>query len=192
MKWNQHLNLVGSHAIFSASGYHWINYDDQKLISVYKNKQAVIEGTKFHELASQLIKMRVKLPRTQKTLNMFVNDAIGFNMQSEQVLYFSNNFFGTTDAISFSKEGRKNGRYFLRISDLKTGETPAHMEQLLIYAALFCLEYHIIPGEIDMELRIYQSNDILICNPTAEDVVPIMDKIVHFDKILNQMNEEGD
>ena len=58
------------------------------------------------------------------------------------------------------------------------------MEQLLIYAALFCLEYKIKPGEIDMELRIYQNDEILYHNPTAEDIVPVMDKIVHLNKII--------
>ena len=58
------------------------------------------------------------------------------------------------------------------------------MEQLEIYAALFCLEYRIKPGDIKMELRIYQNDEILFHEPTAEDIVPIMDKIVHCDKLL--------
>lgn len=190
MKWNQHSNLEGSHALFSASGYHWINYDESKMISTFRNKQAVLEGTKLHDFASHCIKMHQKLPRSQKTLNMFVNDAIAYNMKSEQVLYFSDNFFGTTDAISFSREGRKNEKPILRIFDLKTGENPAHMEQLLIYAALFCLEYGIVPGDIEIELRLYQFNDINLFNPTAEDIAPIMDKIKHFDKIIKQIKSE--
>ena len=190
MKWNQHSNLLGSHAIFSASQYHWLNYDIDKLKSVYRGKLATMEGTKIHEFASHCINMREKLPAKRRTLNLFVNDAIAFNMQSELVLYYSDNFFGTTDAISFSKEGKKHKQPILRIHDLKTGETPAHMEQLLIYAALFCLEYRVVPGEIGYELRIYQSNDILIFNPTVEDIAPIMDKIVSFDKVLTQIKEE--
>lgn len=190
MKWNQHLNLVGTHALFSASQYHWLNYDTEKMLEVYRNKQAIQEGTELHELASMLIKKRVRLPRSQKTLNLFVNDAIAYGMQSEQVLYYSDIFFGTADAISFSKEGRKTGRPILRINDLKTGQTPAHMEQLIIYAALFCLEYHIIPGDIDFELRIYQFNDVTFFNPTAEDIAPVMDKIVSFDKTIRKLREE--
>ena len=112
---------------------------------------------------------------------MYVNDAIGYSMTPEQVLYYSPNCFGTADSISF----RNN---FLRIHDLKTGETPAHIEQLMIYAALFCLEYKVKPGEIKFELRIYQFDDIMICNPTAEDILPIMDKIISFDKIINDIN----
>jgi hypothetical protein len=114
---------------------------------------------------------------------MFVNDAIGFKMTSEQILFYSINCFGTADAISF----RGN---LLRIHDLKTGTTKASMSQLLIYAALFCLEYDIRPGDIEIELRIYQNNDVDILNPTADMILPIMDKIVQFDKLLNKLKEE--
>ena len=111
-----------------------------------------------------------------------MNDAIGFRMVPEQILYYSDNCFGTADAIIF-----KNN--FLRIHDLKTGIIPAHMEQLRIYAALFCLEYKVKPGEIDMELRIYQNDEIIVDIPTAEDIAPIMDRIVVSDKIITKMIE---
>ena len=111
---------------------------------------------------------------------MYVNDGIGYNMTTEQILYFSENCFGTADTISFKKD-------FLRIHDLKTGITPAHMEQLEIYAALFCLEYDIRPGDIGMELRLYQNDDKIIFNPTAEDILPIMDKIISSDKIITEL-----
>ena len=189
MNWNNHSRLQGSHSFLSASQYHWLNYDNEKLISVYRNKLAVLRGTALHELASNLIKLKVKLPNTQKTLNMFVNDAIGFGMQSEQILYFSDNAFGTADAIYFGKQ-RGTDRLILRVHDLKTGEMPAHMEQLLVYAAYFCLEYHVRPGEIDMECRIYQNNDIVYYNPTAEDIGPIMDKIITFDKLIEELKEK--
>lgn len=189
MNWNNHSRLEGSHSFLSASSYHWLNYDNEKLISVYRNKLAVLRGTALHELASNLIKLKVKLPNTQKTLNMFVNDAIGFGMQSEQILYFSDNAFGTADAIYFGKQ-RGTDRLILRVHDLKTGEMPAHMEQLLVYAAYFCLEYHVRPGEIDMECRIYQNNDIVYYNPTAEDIGPIMDKIITFDKLIEELKEK--
>ena len=107
-------------------------------------------------------------------------------MSTEVVLYYSDRFFGTADAISF-RQG-PNGRDILRIHDLKTGKTPVHMEQLEIYAALFCLEYRIKPGTIDMELRIYQNDEILYHNPTADDILPIMDRIVHLEKILNKID----
>ena len=105
-------------------------------------------------------------------------------MTPEQVLYYSDRFFGTADSICF-----RNG--MLRIHDLKTGKTPVHMEQLEVYAALFCLEYKIKPSDIDMELRIYQNDQILYHNPTAEDILPIMDKIVHLNKLLEKAEYMG-
>ena len=78
----------------------------------------------------------------------------------------------------------------LRIHDLKTGTTAVHMEQLMIYAALFCLEYKVKPGEIDMELRIYQNDEVIVFNPTAEDILPIMDKIIHLNRLLERLDEE--
>ena len=183
MLFNNHKNLEGTHAFLGASKYHWIRYDDEKLISSYRKYIAVLKGTELHEFAAQCIKLGQKLPKSKKTLNMYVNDAIGYNMTPEQVLYYSDNCFGTADSISF----RNN---LLRIHDLKTGEIPAHMEQLMIYAALFCLEYKVKPGEINFELRIYQADDILVSNPTAEDIVPIMDRIISFDKLINNIRNE--
>lgn len=189
MKWNDHSKLAGSHAFLSASGYHWINYTPEKLILTFKNRLATLKGTELHEFASTCIKLRQRLPKSNKTLNMFVNDAIGYGMESELILFYSDNCFGTADAIYFGKQ-RGSDRLILRIHDLKTGEVPAHMEQLLVYASLFCLEYKIKPEEIDMELRIYQKNEVLYFNPHPEDIVPIMDKIITFDKLINQTKEE--
>lgn len=185
MNFNRHSNLEGQHAFLGASKYHWINYDEDKLASSYLKFLATQKGTVLHDFAAQCIKLGQKLPKSQKTFNMYVNDAIGFRMTPEQVLYYSDNVFGTADAISF-----KNG--LLRIHDLKTGEIPAHMEQLEIYAALFCLEYNQKPSNIEMELRLYQSNEILYHTPTAEDIVPIMDKIITFDKIISKIKSEED
>jgi hypothetical protein len=183
MKWNNHSKLSGAHAFLGASKYSWLNYDEDKLVQTYSNFLATQLGTRLHALASELIQLGIKLPKQKKTLNMFVNDAIGFKMTSEQTLFYSINCFGTADAISF----RGN---LLRIHDLKTGTTKASMSQLLIYAALFCLEYDIRPGDIEIELRIYQNNDVDILNPTADMILPIMDKIVQFDKLLNKLKEE--
>lgn len=180
MIFNSHYGLEGQHAFLSASQYHWLNYDDEKLAERYKNWKAAQRGTELHELAAKLINMKVKLPKTKQTLNMYVNDGIGFNMTTEQILYFSENCFGTADSITFNRD-------FLRIHDLKTGSIPAHMEQLEIYAALFCLEYKVRPGDIGMELRIYQNDDKIIFQPTAEDIFPIMDKIISSDKIITEL-----
>lgn len=183
MNFNKHSLFEGQHAFLGASKYHWINYDDAKLIESYSNYMAAQRGTELHEFAATCIRLKQKLPKSQRTLNMYVNDAIGFGMTPEQVLFYSENCFGTTDAISFNKN-------FLRIHDYKSGVTPAKMEQLMIYAALFCLEYRVKPGEIGMELRLYQSDDILVANPTAEDIAPIMDKIITFDKLITKIKSE--
>ena len=185
MIFNKHKNLEGAHAFLGASSYQWVNYDAEKLSNVYKKRLAVLRGTAIHDYAAKAIKLGFKQPRAHKTVNMYVNDAIGYKMTPEQTLYFSNNCFGTADAISF----RNN---VLRIHDLKTGENPANIMQLYIFAALFCLEYGIRPGDIEIELRIYQSDDILVDKPTAEDIGPIMDKIIEFDKIIEQIKQEGE
>lgn len=184
MKFNEHKFIEGTHALFSPSQSSWLRYDDEKLLEVYQNKKAAEIGTRLHQWAKDTIDLGLKQPRSKKTIYSYVNDAIGFKMDTEVVLYYSERFYGTADAICF----RNNT---LRIHDLKTGKRPVHMEQLEIYAALFCLEYKIKPGDIDIELRIYQNNEILYHNPTAEDIVPIMDKIIHMNKILEKLDEEG-
>ena len=183
MNFNKHSNLIGQHAFLGASTYHWINYSDDKIADAYVKMLAKQRGTELHEFAAQCIKLRQKLPKSNKTLNMYVNDAIGYRMIPEQVLYYSDNCFGTADSIVF-KDG------LLRIHDLKTGSTPAHMEQLFVYDALFCLEYRIKPGEIKIENRIYQSDDIEIANPTAEIIVPIIDRIITSDKIIEKIKQQ--
>ena len=185
MNFLKHSDLIGQHAFLGASKYHWLNYDEDKVANTYLNMLAVQRGTELHDFAAQCIKLGQKLPASKKTLNMYVNDAIGYKMTPEQVLYYSDNCFGTTDAIAF----RNN---FLRIHDLKTGDTPAHMEQLYIYVAIFCLEYKIKPSSIGIETRIYQFNDFIVNNPTPEIIVPIMDKIITFDRVINKIKQQED
>lgn len=186
MKFLQHRNLEGLHAPFSASQSHWLRYDDEKALTVYRNKKAAEMGSRLHEWAKETIDLGIKQPRSKKTIYNYVNDAIGFKMSTEVVLYYSERFFGTADAISF----RNN---ILRIHDLKTGtvgKIEDHMEQLEVYAALFCLEYKIKPGDIEIELRVYKTDEVLIHHPTAEDILPIMDKIVHLNKLLEAIENE--
>lgn len=183
MNFTKHVKLEGLHAPFSASSSVWLRYDDNKALEVYQNKKAAEMGTRLHAWAKETIDLRIKQPRSKKTIYAYVNDAIGFKMSTEVVLYYSDRFFGTADAISF----RKN---MLRIHDLKTGKNPVHMEQLEVYAALFCLEYKIRPGDIDMELRLYQNDEVIVHKPTAEDILPIMDKIVHLNKMLEEVDVE--
>ena len=182
MTFNNHSELEGAHAFLSPSKYHWLGYDEEKLRDAYMNSLAVQRGTELHAFAESCIRLGINLPDERKTLNMYVNDAIGFKMTPEQPLVYSLNCFGTADAICF----RKN---LLRIHDLKTGKTKASMHQLEIYAALFCLEYKIRPGDIEFETRIYQNDEIQVSNPTAEVIVPIMDTIITFDKVLSSIRE---
>lgn len=183
MNFNEHSDLKGQHAFLSASKYHWVNYSTEKLEATYRRSLAAQKGTVLHEFASFAISIGQKLPRTRQTLNMFVNDAIGYKMNTEAVLYYSPNAFGTADAISFKKR-------LLRIHDLKTGVTAASFMQLEIYAALFCLEYRERPAEIDIELRIYQDDEVLVKIPEVEDIVNIMGKIISSDKIIQAIKAE--
>lgn len=184
MKFNAHSNLVGEHAFLSASNYHWLNYDIDKLTDRYLKHLAVQRGTDLHDYAARAIRLGVKQAKSKQTVCMYINDAIGFSMTPEQPLYYSPNCFGTADAISFSKN-------FLRIHDLKTGETDTSFNQLKIYAALFCLEYHYKPEELNgIELRIYQNNDVRVLNPEAIDIQRIMDTIVQFDRQIEKLKME--
>ena len=207
MIFNQHSDLEGQHAFLSASKYSWLNYDQEKLATAYRNQYATTIGTILHDLAHRCIKNKVKLSKSDRhlvlltllengvpqglidandileTLAPFVNDALGFRMETEQVLYYSENAFGTADAISF-----KNN--FLRIHDYKSGITPVHMDQLYIYAALFCLEYVVKPENIKIELRIYKQGEALCNEPDPEVIRAIMNKIVDSDRFLRKLKEE--
>ena len=184
MNFNKHFDFTGQHAFLSASKYYWLNYDDQKIAESYVNFMAIQHGTELHALACSLIRNGVHLPKTKETLNMYVNDAINYRMTPEQVLFYSVNCFGTADAISYRKG-------MLRIHDLKTGSTPASIHQLEVYAALFFLEYKdFAPEKTKTELRIYQSNDILVHQPTPEETRVVMEKIISADKILERIKQE--
>lgn len=182
MKFRIHDRLEGAHAFLSPSRHTWVGYDETQLETAYCNWRSAQEGTELHELAASLIRLKVKLPKNKNTLNMYVNDGIGFRMTPEVCLFYSFNAFGTADTISFHNN-------FLRIHDLKNGKSPTSMQQLRIYAALFCLEYGYNPKEIDMELRIYQSNDVKIEIPDPDDILYIMDKIIICDKRIDELKE---
>ena len=189
MQWNNHSREVpeGSHAFLGASKYSWLNYTDEQIAEAYANYLAIKRGTELHALARDLIKQGIPLRDTKHTFNMYVNDCVFYGMKPEVPLYYSKYCYGTADAIRFLDEDRK-----LMIFDLKTGKNPASMKQLIIYAALFCLEYS---DEFSLmraiELRKYQNNDIEIYTPEINEIVPVMDKIVYFDKILTKL-DKGD
>lgn len=192
MKFNNHINLEGLHAPFSASQSAWLRYDDAKAREAYERKKAAERGTRLHNWAKETIDLGIKQPKSKKTLYEYVNDAIGFKMSTEVVLFYTDRFFGTADAISFRKNP-KTGRYILRIHDLKTGvvgKADSHIEQLQVYAALFCLEYKWKPSEIDMELRVYKKDEVVYCEPSPEDIIDIMNKIIHLDKLLAKIDNE--
>lgn len=178
MNFNKHSDLEGKHALLGASTYHWINYDNDRLVQMYDRQRAKLKGTELHELAANMIKNKIKPERSTKTFNRYVRDAIGYKMKPEQVLFYSYNCFGTADTISFDKK-------VLRIHDLKTGTTPAHMEQLMIYAGLFCLEYGINPEDIKTVLRIYQNDDVIEAMPEGTEIRYIMNKIIEADEIID-------
>lgn len=184
MIFNKHLELEGKHALLSPSGYHWIYYEPEKLKDFVINSDAVEYGTRLHEFAKECILLKQRLPDLEKTLNMYVNDAIGFELTPEQPLYYSDLCYGTADTISFENN-------FLRIHDLKTGKAKAHMEQLGIYAALFCLEYKVDPFKISFELRLYQNDQIEIVNPPPEEIKGLMEKIISSCKLAKKVKEEN-
>lgn len=164
----------------SPSNYSWVNYTDQKLEARFIAAQAAKRGTDLHDLAHEAIRLNVKLSKSNQALSTYVNDAIGYKMTCEQALYYSDNCFGTADTISF----RRNK---LRIHDLKTGITPTKEKQLEVYAAIFCLEYGVSPEDIEIELRIYQGDEIRVFDPFPETILNIMELIVAFDKQIEEM-----
>lgn len=210
MNFNEHSELNERHALLSPSSYHWLNYDGDSnnifnlLFARYRSQYAQSIGTYLHEYAEKRINWRLKLDKSEKkdvifylldkkiprslvdtnewyeTLKSYVNDAISLHMETEVKLVYSYNCFGTADAILFDKG-------YLRIHDLKTGRTPAHIEQLEIYAALFCLEYGYSPKDISIELRIYQSGEVLIHEPSSDEIEAVMEKIIFLDGFSNDV-----
>ena len=202
--------LVGTHALLSPSSPSWFRYSEEDIVRRYLNSYATTVGTLVHSYACDLISERMKLNQKDKkhlvfelrrhkipmdvidinyifpTLVRYVNDCIKFDMDPEVLLVYSKFCYGTTDAISF--DGNT-----LRISDLKTGRTPANLEQLEAYAALWYLYYAEDEGidleDIKIELRIYQGGDILVGKPTAVDILPRVEQIVFADNILNNMEK---
>ena len=182
MRFNKHLSLQGEHAFLSPSQHHWIHYSPERLVERWTAAQAMAYGTAQHEYAHREI-VAGRLSDLIGTVGLYINDAIRYRMTCEQVLFYSENCFGTADTICF--------RYnTLRIHDLKTGVYPASIHQLEVYAALFCLEYDMDPYKIKMELRIYQSNEVMMYDADPEDILFIMGKIKEFDKVISHRRLE--
>ena len=205
MIWKDYSHLKNTHAFCGASKYAWRNYTIEKLIQAKESSYAATIGTKLHDYAAKNIKKHFKVVKADKrdvyrylavenaipdnaididrlfpNLMTYVNDAIGFRLDPEVILYYSPDFYGTADGISWSESDS-----ILRISDLKTGTTPASFVQLENYAAFFCLDYRIKPSQIKkIEFRLYQNNEVLYAEPSSEILFPIIDQIVEFNKAL--------
>lgn len=213
MIWNDHSKLTGKHAVLNPSGGStWLNYpndDPEKLFNRYVSQYSAEIGTLVHEYCQDHLRFKIKIhakakqelllyllkkgiPRSvididyifPNVLN-YINDAIGFRLDPEIVLFYSNSCFGTADAISFKKN-------YLRIHDLKTGKSQTHMEQLEIYAALFCLEYNFDPSDIHIHLSIYQGGEVFDEEPEAEMIQSIMNDIVEKDRLIGSWVKEDE
>ena len=206
MIWNKHSKLEGSHAFLSASKYNWIGKTNEELITSYTNSYSQAIGTLMHAYAADCIRFREKLRKSDargakfdlmrrgipefaidirsfyNTVMTYVNDAIDYQMDPEVLLYYSDLCFGTADAIQVSGD-------ILRIHDLKTGVAPAKTEQLMIYAALFFLEYGYKPERMRTELRIYQLDDVIVREPEVEEIREVMNAIVEKDRVLQKLKE---
>lgn len=186
MRFHRHSDLEGRHSFLAPSSPAWLRYDDQKLERRFMEHLAHIRGTEEHVFAAQAIKLGHKMEDAPKTINMYVNDCIGWRLRPEVALYWSDFCFGTADAMGFVES-----QMLLRISDLKTGKTPATMDQLITYAALFCLEYEYPkPWELEIELRIYQSNKIKLHVPEGDEVFRAMDRILTGTRLLEDIRAE--
>ena len=182
MRWNKHLRLRGEHAFLSPSSYHWTNYTPSRLAERWTTAQAAAHGSVQHAYAMQEI-LAGRLSDHRGILGTYINDCIHHRMIPEQVLFYSENCFGTADAISFRYKK-------LRIFDYKSGLIKGNVRQLEIYAAIFCLEYGKDPYEISIELRIYQDDEVSVYDADPEDIAFIMDKIQEFDQQIQQLRVE--
>lgn len=209
MQWKNHLEVSREHSLLSPSQPSFLNLDDEGLLNRYMKSYATEAGTILHKYAEDLIRTRFKLEnnRTEKkhvqfelarhyipnsvididavfpVLRAYVNDGIGFAMIPEKKLVCDPVIlFGTADTICF----RDN---HLRIHDLKTGTSKVKMEQLLIYAALFCIDYEVNPDEIDIDLRIYQTGqeDVICYKPTKEEMHELIHKLLYDVEYIKQI-----
>jgi len=186
---NRNSKLIGQHAFLSPSNYHWLDYDEEKLRASYFNKQQAAMGDKLHQYAQMAIDLRQKQPDNNTTMSMYVNDAIGFRMQAEVPLFYSVDCFGTADALGIRQE---RTQWILRVSDLKTGVSPASMKQPLIYAGIFFHEYGEVfkPQDVKVILRIYQNDQVQEFEPDTADIQMVMSRIKTQAALVAYLREE--
>lgn len=177
-----HPGMDNKHAFLGASKYHWVNYDMEKMERIFENQFASILGSRKHVWAAEAIRLGLRQKENNMTLNAYINDAIRFRMTPEVVLFFNDDFFGTADAVVFSKN-------ILRVHDLKTGIHPGDLRQIKIYFVLFCLEYKINPYDIEMIGRIYQNDEIIEFIGDPKEIRDLMEKAKLFTKRIEEMRE---
>lgn len=197
--WNRHkLDMPeGAHAFLGASQHAWINTDNlEDIIGRYNNSFAQSIGTITHSMAADCIRYHIKpkssgkdmlirdlckgeIPRDAYDIDAlysntknYIDDAIGYRMRPEQGLYYNPVFFGTADAIAYDDK-----RSVIRIHDLKTGQRPASMDQLRIYAALFCLEFNVLPEKTTFILNIYQNSDVIFDDTDPKELRSMIKEI---------------
>lgn len=212
MIWNEHSELRGKHATFAPSNPSFLNYslepqNEDVIFQRFSSQYSAQIGTIVHDFAQERILYNQKLHKTNKSdllirllksgvppvvidldyiysnLIPYVNDAISFRMDPEVILKYSDDCFGTSDAVCYRDKE-------LRIHDLKTGRSTVHMDQLLVYAALFFLEYKASPETTSTVLRIYQASDILEDRPEPERIRAAMNQIVELDKKVKKWKAE--
>lgn len=209
MIWHDYSRYEGKneHATFSPSQPYWLADTKDEFLQRFRSSYAPQIGTVLHDFARKYIARGVTLSKYDKkhaivellesgipgtvvdcldfdfifeNLRTYVNECVACRMDPEIRLRYSADFFGTTDAIQFTERDQ-----VLRISDLKTGTTPAKIEQLIVYAALFCLDYGKDPNTITPVLKIYQNNDILCVEPDKGEIKNACDKIVEFNELVS-------
>lgn len=208
---NRHPEIQeGQHAFFAPSKK-LLSRDkltEEQIFKLIRSKYKAAIGTELHALAARLIEEKqpitkagtralifdtlyqAHIPRALiqpdeylDTLILYVKDAIGFDMTPEvPIVYNYPISYGTADAIRYNPV-----KHELRIHDLKTGEGPTSVDQLIEYAAYFFLEYHLKPADCNVTLSIYQYGDVQTWYPTASDILPIMDRAVTLTKYVESV-----
>lgn len=184
MRFKKHSELSDMHAFLSPSKYHWIRYDEEKIVRTYTARLAAQRGTEEHEYAQQAIALRILQAESPAALNRYINDSIRWKLLPEQTFFYSVHCFGHADAAGFNETKR-----VFRVSDYKSGRTPTSMDQLKVYCALFCLEYDWSPMEISMEMRIYQGKTPREELADPHEIMIIMDRIKTYSALIDEIRE---
>lgn len=180
-------NYKGTHAFLSPSQPAWLRYTEGHLLDMYRQESAKEMGTRLHAWAEETIKLGLtQSTRSNKILSCYVNDAIGFRMEPEKLLFHTKYCYGTADSIIF--EPRKR---ILRVHDLKTGVTKPHDDQLKVYCALWCLSNGMEPEQITFICRFYQRPEVVEFRPDPSEIRGIMNIILQWESILEREDGGG-